>query len=116
MTLRPFGRVTPTQIDMLRLAGYGVDYRARRIGLSRSDDDRMTSMRLGYERLRNITGQDFGYDLGAWHEYLTTDEDDEFGYQHPYAFSNVRGAIRKAISNERRIELAKRLEESDGTA
>ena len=38
--------------------------------------------RRGRKGLRECTGQDFGYDLAAWHEYLLTHDD---GYAHPYA-------------------------------
>jgi hypothetical protein len=114
MTMRPFGNVTPTQMDMLRLAGYGVDYRARRICLSRSDDERLKNMRAGRARLHRETGQDFGFDLAAWHEFLTAGEDAS-GYRHPYAFAGVASAIRRAIGNKQRIRLAKELDERPRT-
>ena len=108
MTMRPFGNVTPIQMDKLRLAGYGVDYQARRIRLSRSDDERLNNMRAGRAGLRRATGRDFGLDLGAWHEFLTSEEE-ESGYRHPYAFRGVASAIRRAIGNKQRQRLAKQL-------
>jgi hypothetical protein len=110
MTMRPFGNVTPIQMDMLRLAGYGVDYQARRIRLSRSDDERSKNMRAGRAGLRRATGHDFGFDLAAWHEFLASEED-ESGYRHPYAFGGVASAIRRAIGNKRRLRLVQQLGE-----
>jgi hypothetical protein len=109
MTMRPFGRVTPTQIDMLRLAGYAVDYTARRIRLGVTDEIRQRQMRAGRNALRRTTKQDFGYDLAAWHEFLCTNED-SFGYTHSYAFANVRPAIERAIRSRRRRQLVALLE------
>jgi hypothetical protein len=112
MTMRGFGNVMPIHIFMLQLAGYVVDYRAKRIRAAASKKERRRTMREGLAELREWTGQDFGYDLAAWREYLMQDE--ESGYQHPYAFQTVDASILEAIDDRRRQEAAERLEREDG--
>jgi hypothetical protein len=109
MTLRPFGRVTPIHKEMLRLAGYVVDYDQRTIRLAKTDDDFFDTMREGRRSLRKSTGRDFGFDLAAWREFLAAAPDDEFGYRHPYAFRGVDGAVRRATKDPRRAQLVEQL-------
>jgi len=94
-------------MDMLQLAGYGIDYRTRLITLGASDDERKQNMREGRASLRESTGQDFGYDPAAWHKHLAKDK--EGGYTHPYAFRGVSRAIREAIRDSERRRLAQEL-------
>jgi hypothetical protein len=96
---------------MLQLAGYGIDYRSRSIRVGTSEDDCKQNMRKGRESLQETTGQDFGYDLAAWHEYLCQDE--ENGYTRPYVFRGESRAIEQAIDDRDRQRLAKFL--SDGS-
>src|SRR5262249_30315459 len=107
MSLRPFGRVVPIQIDVLALAGYETDYRERRIRLGADDDARKRNMRRGRRGLRRRTGQDFGYDLAAWHNCLGAQP--ELGYTHSYAYAGVARAVRRAIGESRRHRLAEEL-------
>jgi hypothetical protein len=111
MTMRGFGNVVPIQIAMLRLAGYVVEYRGKRIRPAASDRERRRTMREGLEELRETTGQDFGYDLAAWRDYLMRDTD--HGYTHPYAFQNVDPAILESIADRRRQETAEQLQRED---
>jgi hypothetical protein len=104
MTLMSYGRATPTQMDMLCLAG-GV-FRRRDITTDASDDDRIQSMRVARAKLVRKTGADFGYDLQSWHTYLLShDDDDSFGYRHSYAWSTVRNAIQRFIRDPDRRRL-----------
>ena len=109
MTLRPFGRVTPIHREMLRLAGYVVDYAKRVIRPAKTDNDFLDTMRDGRTSLCKGTGRDFGFDLAAWREFPATAPDDEFGYRHPYAFRRVDGAVKRALKNPRRAQLVEQL-------
>jgi hypothetical protein len=111
MTMRGFGNVMPIHIAVLQLAGYVVDYRAKRIRPAVGDRERKRTMREGLADLRESTGRDFGYDLAAWREHLLSDE--ESGYLHPYAFDNVDAAVREAIGDRRRQETAEELARED---
>ncbi len=112
MTMRGFGRVVPIQIAMLQLAGYVPDYRDKRIRPAAGEAERKRTMREGLEELRESTGQDFGYDLAAWRDYLMSDE--ENGYTHPYAFKSVDPAILEAVADRRRQQMAEQLTSEDG--
>jgi hypothetical protein len=111
MTMRSFGRVMPIHIDMLQLASYAVLWGERDIRPAASDEDCLRQIRAGRIALRQATGQDFGYDLAAWREFLLSAPDDEFGYRHPYAFSGVDRAVQRAIRSPRRRRLVAQLEE-----
>jgi hypothetical protein len=74
------------------------------------DDDRLAAMKGGREGLRRLTGQDFGYDLARWHEFLAGN-DEAWGYKHPYAWKTVNKAIEKAMDDPDRLRLVKVLEE-----
>ena len=52
-----------------------------------------------------MTGEDFGFDLVIWRNFFLKDDNDEYGYKHPYAFENVDEAIQLAIldTNRKRI-------------
>ena len=62
-------------------------------------------MRRGHAALVGTTGQDFGYDLVKWREFLV-DHDNEFGYRHRYAFSSVDQAVEQAIADPEFSRLA----------
>lgn len=116
MTLRPFGRVVPIQIDVLALAGYCANYRPgdRSITLGADDAARKRSMKRGRSALRRTTGQDFGYDLAAWVNYLEAHPDQ--GFTHAYAHAGVARAVREAIADADFQRLAAELaaEEAEG--
>lgn len=108
MTIRGYGRVTPVQINMLCLAG-GV-LKNRQITKVAKDDERIQSMREARAKLIRLTGEDFGYDLGRWHSYLTSlPEEEDHGYRHIYAWSNVRRSIENSLENKNRIRLIHRI-------
>ena len=95
MTIPRFGRTVPIHGAILNLIGW----RLSRTGSHLIEDraDRLEKMRSGRVRLVEATGQDFGYDLGRWREYLL--EHDEHGYRHPYAFSRVDEEVRSALGD-----------------
>jgi hypothetical protein len=113
MTIPYWGKVTPSQMFMLMLAGHVLDRRFVASGKPDPKDDpdeaRLASMRMGRDRLRRLTGHDCGYDLGRWHQLLLGDADDEWGYRHPYAWRSVRPAIEEAINDPDRLRLLQML-------
>jgi len=113
MTLPDFGKVLPIHIAMLQLAGYVMDYDQRRVRAPLNDEERSASMREGLSRLRQWTGQDFGYDLSAWRQFLV--QSGTHGYRHPNAFQTVDPAILEAAADRRRQQVVKELEEQDGS-
>jgi hypothetical protein len=111
MTMRSFGRVMPIHIDVLQLAGYTLA--ARDICPATTDEDFLRAMQTGRVALQRATGQDFGYDLAAWREFLATAPDDEFGYRHTYAFGGVDRAVGQAIRSARRGQLVAQLDQPE---
>jgi hypothetical protein len=111
MTVPYWGRITPTQHDMLMMAGHVVSRSAHKPPGVPPDEDRLAAMRTGREGLRRRTGRDRGYDLGAWHELLMGSEGDEWGYRHPWSWARVRAAVERAIDDPDRSRLVMLLEQ-----
>ncbi len=101
MTLPRFGRVVPIQCDILRLIGYRLT--PVHVGLDIPDEERGANMRAGRAALMEGTGQDFGYDLAAWHKYLLSRP--ELGYAHAYGFASVQRAVREAACDPERARV-----------
>ena len=57
-------KVTPVQFAMALLCGGELPS-----SVSRPEIDQR--LKAGLEMMKGVTGEDFGYDLRAWHEYLT---------------------------------------------
>jgi hypothetical protein len=108
MTIPNWGRITPAQGFMLRLAGHVLQRYVVPPGTVEPDEERLRSMKAGKKSLCSLTGEDFGYDLARWHEWLLANDD--VGYKHPYAWRTVRPAIERAIADPDRIRLAGLLE------
>ncbi len=108
MTVPHWGRVTPVQGFMLMLAGH-VLHRLHESGMVEPDQERLDAMRQGRKALCQLTGQDFGFDLARWHEYLLSDN--RHGYKHPYAGRVVKRAIEEALHDQDRLRLVNQLEE-----
>lgn len=109
MTIPGWGRLTPVQINMLKLAGR-LGRRPREPGIDLADEERLKAMAVGRDLLRRLTGVDFGYDLRRWHEHLIGA--DEYGYRHPYAWRVVRPAIEEALEDPERLQLVRQLEQA----
>ncbi|HET9906762.1 MAG TPA: hypothetical protein VFQ23_08970 [Anaerolineales bacterium] len=93
-----FGRTTPSQMYMLALAG--IDDSIDQVELELSDEERISKITWGRRLLQHMTGKDFGFDLVSWRNFLmTNDDNDKFGYKHPYAFENVDKEIQRSISD-----------------
>lgn len=107
MTIPLFGRVTPSQMDMLFLVGYRIS--GSDVTLEIPDEERTEYIVQAREDLKQRTGRDFGYDLAAWHDFLASNKD--YGYTHPYAYSGVRRAVEEAMLDPERIRIVSQLEE-----
>jgi peptidoglycan/xylan/chitin deacetylase (PgdA/CDA1 family) len=107
LTIPGWGRLTPSHGFMLMLAGRVLRRRHVPPGTAEPDEERLKAMALGRERLRKLTGQDFGYDLKRWHEHLLGT--DAGGYRHPYGWGVVRPAIEQVLDDEDRLRLVEML-------
>ena len=83
-------------MDMLSQIGYRLG--REHSSLDIPEEERLANMREGLASLRLETGQDFGYDLAAWHDYLVV-FDEEHKYTHPYCFNEVCHAVELAIAD-----------------
>ena len=109
MTIPNWGRVTPSQMFMLMLAGHVMRGFFVQPGTVEPEKERLKSMAMGRASLRRLTGQDFGYDLKRWNDYLLATKDS--GYRHPYAWRIVRPAIAKALEDQDRLVVVEKLEQ-----
>ena len=109
MTIPGFGRVTPIQAAMLELAGYNLDplkygFDPARLAVKEiPDEEREAIIRQGLSLLQETIGQDFGFDLSAWHECLKTRP--ELEYRHPYGYQSTRRFIEAAVREAERERL-----------
>jgi hypothetical protein len=109
MTVPYWGRILPTQIHILRLAGHVLlRAHAGRGPYIGTDEERLESMAQGRSDLVRSTGQDFGYDLRAWHDYLT--QHAELRYDYGYGGDSVPSAVETALTDSHHIRLARILE------
>ena len=102
MSIANFGRAMPIHMDMLSLIGWylAMDHSE----IIADEAERLRTMRQGLADLTRETGQDFGFDLAKWRDYLLKDK--EQGYRHPYAFSVVDREVRSALGDPTFARLA----------
>jgi hypothetical protein len=86
---------------MLQLCGYVLH---RDPSSVQPSEERLKAIVSGRQLLRELTEQDFGYDLSRWHAYLLENEG-EWGYTHPYAWSGVQKAVEKALGDPSLLRL-----------
>lgn len=106
MTIPGYGQLTPLQCSMLRLAGE-VLHRFRQ---EVSDEERMDEMVASRAELVRRTGQDFGFDLASWDDWLRADEKLRGEYMHPYSWRSTRRMLESLVGDERRLRLVQALE------
>ena len=101
MTVPNYGRTTPLQSDMLALGGVlcGVPENQW------SDEDRLQAMQHARESLRADTGEDFGYDISAWHQFLLQSENHKDEYMFHYAWRAVEPKVMELINDPDRQRL-----------
>jgi len=102
MTVARFGRITPVQGDMLQLAG---NVLSRQSDVDVTDEQRIAAIEAGQAALVARVGRDLGYELGPWHELLSSDHELRGEYQHSYGWRGVRAAIERALLDPRRENL-----------
>jgi hypothetical protein len=110
MTVRNYGRVTPLQAMMLGLGGEVLDWSTAQP----TDKKRIREMKLSRKELREMTGQDFGYDLGAWHQYLLKSEEYAEEYTFRYSWKAVQKKINELMQDPKRLELVRMIEADGG--
>lgn len=102
MTIPGWGKLTPVQAAMVNLAGHAFDETAD------SQEGKRRAIAYGRWELREITGEDFGFDIGKWHEYLM--QAVRTGYSHSYGWNQIFPAIQRAINDSIRQQLVEQLE------
>lgn len=107
MSIPGFGRITYVQGLMLGLIGYSITRGGATLDIP--DKERIQNMRQARDDLVELTGQDFGYDLKLWRQFLS--QHDDYEYTHPYAYSAVKKAVIAAQVDGVRKSLLDRLEE-----
>lgn len=108
MSIRNFGRLTPSQGLILGLIGYSVS----RQGVEIPTDifERMENIIQAREHLVALTGDDFEYDLQNWHTFLA--ESGEYEYTHPYAYRSVAQAVAATFKDNQLLAIVNRLSTS----
>lgn len=103
MTTPYFGSVTPLQGLLLSLGGDAEPV----LDEPPTEPERVSAMREALRLLRRRTDVDYGYDLRAWHEYLSAQEGElKEEYEFPYAWELVRERILELIDSKERLRLA----------
>jgi hypothetical protein len=108
MSLRGFGRVTPIQMAMLRLAGEDV---LRGGPGPVTDIQRVAAMKKGRESLMQRTGVDFRYDIAAWRAFLLADAKLSEEYTFQYGWKAVQKKLDERIHDPDHARLAAMCEE-----
>ncbi|MFT5091492.1 MAG: hypothetical protein ACI93T_000305 [Porticoccaceae bacterium] len=102
MTIPGCGRLTPIHAAMVNLAGHAFN------APDESQEEKRRAIAHGRWELQRLTGDDFGFDLSKWHEYLM--QEDKLGYCHSYGWSRVFPAVHQAIKDPERQQLVEQLE------
>jgi hypothetical protein len=110
MTIRGYGRVTPLQMNVLRLGGEILSAGGSKTGPV-SDEERLSVMREARQTLTQRTGRDFGYDLAAWHHFLLNDARLSEQYTFDYAWKAVKPRIDELLDDPDRLRLVRLLNE-----
>lgn len=101
MTVPQYGQVTPLQAFMLSLGGI-----AERVpGEVVQDLDRVDTMKRALRFLQKRTGQDFGYDIEQWHQFLQASDEFSEEYTFELAWKAVLKAVKKVIADPERLRL-----------
>ena len=110
MTIRGYGRVTPLQMNMLRLGGEVLLSGGIAAGQA-NDQERLSVMTKARQTLMQRTGRDFGYDLAAWHHFLLEDAQLSEQYTFDYAWKAVKRRIDELLDDPGRLRLERLLNE-----
>lgn len=110
MSIRSYGRVTPLQMDVLRLGGE-ILLSGGIAAAAPNDQDRLGAMKQARQMLTQRTGRDFGFDLAAWHEFLLNDAKLSEEYTFDYAWKAVKRRIDELLSDPDRLRLVRLLSE-----
>lgn len=92
-------RATPAQIAVRLICGEEVPPQLR-------DRTLLERVREGHESMVRISGQDFGYDLQAWHDYLKVSRDGGYTYGRNIALPRL---MQKALASAEWRDVVKQL-------
>jgi len=109
MSVPVFGRVTPLQADMLGIGGVICGVPDDLV----QEQDRIKTMKKSREMLRKETGEDFGFDISAWHEFLLNSDAHREEYTFHYAWEAVCPKINELIDDQDRQRLVALAEGND---
>lgn len=90
MTIIGVGKPVPSQLYLMQLAGLVV--RGREKVLDPSESQTRQSRERGYQALRRLTGEDFGYNVEKWYRFLIVGD---YGLTHPYGYGAMRQFLRE---------------------
>ena len=111
------GRAVPVHFAMVELAGWGLLNPDQSPEVYWSDvedwgfvaDEYLPGLlRTGRAELIAITGDDYGFSLSMWHEFLIEQAAaarDDFGYSHPYAAGLVHPIVEEGLRRPGRADL-----------
>jgi len=92
---------------MLGLIGYKLSRSEATLEIP--DAERMENIRRARKQLVELTGQDFGYDLLHWHNFLA--RNDAYEYTHPFAYAEVNKALTAVQKDHQRWKISTKFEE-----
>src|SRR5262245_60860914 len=83
-------RLTPAQIGVRLICGGQLRFRCQHDSLA-------AGIRAGREMLVKLTGEDFGYDLAAWHAHLKESREGGYTWARTVVLPNV---MKEALASE----------------
>lgn len=95
------GKFTPLQADVLDLGGVVCGVLEDLV----KEQDRINAMRQALKSLQKRTGQDFGYDIEKWHQFLQTSDEFSEEYTFKYAWGAIPKAVNELLTDEDRLRL-----------
>ncbi|WP_417377326.1 hypothetical protein [Gimesia maris] len=105
MTCPKYGMITPLQGSVLNLAGAVCGVPDDLV----SESDRLSSMQKALEKLRKRTGQDFGYDIVRWHQFLLASEEFNQEYTFDFSWNVVSESVERFITDEDRLKRVEKI-------
>ena len=99
------GRMRSLQVDVLDLGGAlcGVPSDIAK------EEDRIEAMRQALQSLKEETGEDFGYNIEKWHNYLQSSDEFKKAYTFRSGWDEVCAGVKELVADKdhsRRVELA----------
>jgi len=97
LTVGGVGKVVPAQLFLMELAGLVLTWKGVRVA-DPTEEQTAASKHQAYTKLKNMTGEDFGWDVAGWFEFFTL-HSDEYGFAHPQGYANMRSFLEECEHN-----------------